>query len=123
MRILICGDRNWTNQDLIYKELEGYKLDPKVTTIIHGACRGADRLAGRAARCLGLDVKEFPADWKKYGNAAGPIRNTQMLDEKPNLVLAFHNDIENSKGTKDMVKKARKAGVITFVVTDTGEAG
>jgi hypothetical protein len=35
-----------------------------------------------------------------------------MLDsEEPGMVLAFHDDIENSKGTKDMVNIAEKAGV------------
>ena len=35
-----------------------------------------------------------------------------MLDEgKPDLVIAFHNDLPKSKGTKDMVKRAQKADV------------
>lgn len=54
----------------------------------------------------------FLADWGQYGKAAGPIRNQQMLDEgQPTLVIAFHDDLENSKGTKDMVKRAKKAEV------------
>jgi hypothetical protein len=35
-----------------------------------------------------------------------------MLDEgKPDLVLAFHENIDESKGTRDMVHRARGAGV------------
>jgi hypothetical protein len=61
---------------------------------------------------LGIPVLSFPADWARFGRAAGPIRNQRMLDEgKPTLVLAFHNNIVESKGTKDMVKRARKAGI------------
>jgi len=31
-----------------------------------------------------------------------------MLDcEKPELVIAFHENIENSKGTKDMIRRAK----------------
>jgi len=32
-----------------------------------------------------------------------------MLDEgQPDLVVYFHDDIENSKGTKDMITRAKK---------------
>lgn len=42
-----------------------------------------------------------------------------MLDEgKPDYVLAFHNDIFNSKGTKDMLNRAKKAGVPCTLVTE-----
>ena len=35
-----------------------------------------------------------------------------MLDEsKPDLVVYFHDDIENSKGTKDMITRAEKANI------------
>jgi hypothetical protein len=67
---------------------------------------------------------EYPAQWHKYGRAAGPIRNQQMLAEgKPDLVLAFHDDIDGSRGTKDMVNRARRAGVKVEVISHAmGEA-
>ena len=35
-----------------------------------------------------------------------------MLEEgKPDKVLAFHEDIESSKGTKHMVKISQEAGI------------
>ena len=37
-----------------------------------------------------------------------------MLD--PHLVVAFHRDISKSKGTKDMVKQAEKAGIKVQVI-------
>lgn len=33
------------------------------------------------------------------------------------MVMAFHNDIENSKGTGDMVRRAEKAGIKTTVLS------
>jgi hypothetical protein len=33
-----------------------------------------------------------------------------MLDLKPDIVLAFHENLSESKGTKDMIKKAEKKG-------------
>ena len=49
-----------------------------------------------------------PADWKKYGKSAGPIRNREMLKMDPDIVLIFHDDPKNSKGTKDCVKALLK---------------
>jgi hypothetical protein len=65
-------------------------------------------------------VYSFPADWETYGKAAGPIRNTQMLTEgNPDMVAAFHNDISKSKGTKNMIVQAKKAGIKVILLTDT----
>lgn len=114
MRILVCGDRNWSKKEVIRRELEKF---PKETTVIHGAARGADTLGGIVARELGFSVEEYPANWEKYGKAAGPIRNRQMLETKPDLVLAFHHDLNKSKGTKHMLKIAKEAGIEVKVVT------
>ena len=90
-----------------------------IECVIEGEARGADYLARLAAEELGIRVLPFPAEWKKYGKRAGSIRNQRMLDEgKPNFVLAFHNDIGNSKGTRDMVKRARKAGILVEIISE-----
>lgn len=108
MKILVCGDRNWTGYDKIKEVLSQYPG----AIIVHGACRGADTNASLAAVELGLEARPYPARWNLYGRAAGPIRNTQMLDEEsPDLVLAFHDDLSKSKGTADMIQKARKRGI------------
>jgi hypothetical protein len=53
------------------------------------------------------------ADWNTHGRAAGPIRNQRMLDEvKPELVVAF----PGGRGTADMVRRAREAGVNVYLV-------
>src|SRR3990167_4440494 len=110
MKILVCGSREWTNEAMIRQALT--RFSPKTTTVIHGAARGADRIAGKVANELGFIVRAFPANWEKFGKAAGMIRNQQMLDEgKPDLVLAFHEDITNSKGTGNMVQRAREAKI------------
>ena len=108
MRALVCGDRNWTNVAAIRQRLQQLPAD---TIIIEGEARGADRAAAEAARQLGLSVLRFPADWGRYGKAAGARRNREMLDANPDLVIAFHPDLSRSKGTADMVRIARKAGV------------
>ena len=113
MRALICGSRTW--DDSIPIRIVLYGLAP--TVLIHGGAPGADTLADNRAEDMGLDILCFPADWKKYGRAAGPIRNQQMLDEgKPDVVFAFTDDLATSKGTADMVRRARKAGLPVYVI-------
>jgi len=110
----VCGSRDWTDTTLIYRWLSLFDPD----TIIEGEARGADQRAAWWAFDNNVPCMRFPAEWKKYGKAAGPIRNKQMLDEgKPDLVLAFHDDIENSKGTADMVEQARKRDILRLVVS------
>lgn len=84
-----------------------------VLRIIHGDAKGADRLAKRWAEYYGVDQEPFPADWRKHGYAAGPIRNRQMLDEGvPNLVIGF----PGGAGTKDMTDTSIKRGIPTWKV-------
>lgn len=126
MRVLICGDRDWGQDgDLAaaYRTMSGRMRPlPKDTVVIEGGAKGADTMGKTVAQELGLLVVEYPANWDFQRRAAGPIRNSAMLkDGRPDLVLAFHADIEASRGTADMVAKARKAGVMVEVITGTEE--
>lgn len=112
--ILVCGDRNWANRASIAKCLKALPLD---TIILHGGARGADSIAGEEASKLGLKVEVFPAEWDKYGPAAGPIRNIKMLDRNPHLVMAFHPDLAKSRGTAHTVREARKRQIKVYLVT------
>lgn len=113
MKVLVCGDRNWINKEIIRKRL--LELSPNAI-IIEGGCNGADLLAREIALDIGLEVVEFPAAWKKYGKVAGPTRNLMMLNVKPHLVIAFHNNPESSKGTKHTTTEARKRGIEVEVI-------
>ena len=111
MRLLVTGDRDWTDADAIRLCL----LDLKPEVVIHGAAPGADSLADEVAKELGIERLSFPAKWKLYGRAAGPIRNQQMLDEgKPDTVVYFHHDLPSSKGTANMLKRARLADLPVY---------
>jgi hypothetical protein len=121
MNVLVCGDRNWTNYETISKFLQGLTKEfrKEEITIIEGDCKGADRLAGRSAIYLGYKLIRCPAKWNKYGNKAGPIRNQEMLDNyTPDMVVAFHNDYKNSKGTKDMCERAKTANIYTVLISN-----
>lgn len=115
MKVLICGDRHWTDRELIRSWLSKLQ-DWRYDTVLEGKANGADSIAGEEAKRMGMTVLEFPAEWEKYGRAAGPIRNRQMLDQLPDFVVAFHDDLSKSRGTADTVKEARKRGIEVMVV-------
>ena len=105
-------------QKVIDRELR--KLPPG-TILVHGACRGADNIAGYVGQhILDFDVRPYPVghhEWKMQGPRAGILRNQRMLDcehteaEPIDKVLAFHEDPDLGKGTRDMVARAEKAGI------------
>lgn len=114
--ILVSGSRYWkTDQHItiLYRELSKF---PKGTILVHGNQTGVDTIAKAIGIKLEFDVRDYSADWGRFGRAAGPIRNKQMLNcEKPDHVLCFHDDIEKSSGTKNMMKIAEEAGVHTVL--------
>lgn len=108
LRVLVCGGRDFNDALTLGSWLGGIHKSHTIDTVIHGAARGADTMAGEFAKWAGIPVEAYPADWKADGKAAGPIRNARMLAEgRPDLVVAF----EGGRGTADMVAKAKKAGV------------
>lgn len=123
-KILVTGDRNWDDIHRVVEELKGYRPG---TILVHGACRGADNTCAAVAEALGFKVRSYPADWEKHRKAAGPIRNQQMLtlehkpDEPIDMCLVFHNDIENSKGTADMLDRVIKAELPWKLITSYAE--
>ena len=86
--------------------------------LLHGGARGADRTIGRAAHQLGWPVEVLPADWRRHGRAAGPIRNRELLELAISraealssaaatvsvLVVAF----PGGAGTASLVREARR---------------
>jgi hypothetical protein len=129
MRVLVCGGRDFGNLDLGMDKIDEWnfmndylteRLKPSPTmpwwpeiTIIHGAAKGADLNAHVWAMHQGCKVEQYPANWKAHGRRAGYLRNKQMLEEgKPDLVIAF----PGGKGTANMVKLAKEAGVPVEIV-------
>ena len=108
-RILVCGGRDFDDRELMGSVLNplirGYDGPDK--TLVHGVAKGADSLAAEMWTTWGCPTEAHPADWKRYGKGAGPIRNQEMLDSGIDLVIAF----PGGRGTADMVRRARKAGI------------
>lgn len=124
-RVLVCGGRDYADRDALFLTMDAVVMRLCVDglpIICHGGASGADRLAGEWAESRGAECVVFPADWTTHGRAAVAIRNSQMLAEfRPDLVVAF----PGGRGTDDMVRKAKRAGVIvvTAPIGDAREQG
>lgn len=109
MRVLVCGGRDYTNKDNLYKWLEKVLCNHfGDLVIISGMAQGADTLAATWAREYWVRLLKFPAKWDELGNSAGVIRNQEMIDKgAPDIVIAF----PGGKGTADMKARAKKAKI------------
>jgi len=96
-------------------------MNPGELMVINGAAPGADKLSTKACKALGIPVQEFPAKWAQFGRAAGPIRNTEMVQQKPDKVFAFHDHIKISKGTRDMAMQAMGSNIYVVNVLSDGK--
>lgn len=112
-RILVTGSRDWDDELMIRYALKQYidvlpdYVDEPV--VMHGDCRGADKIAAAQALDLGFWVEAYPADWELHGKRAGILRNLDMLDLNPDIVLAFRRN--GSRGTTHMIEAAKKRGI------------
>jgi hypothetical protein len=108
MRILVCGGRGYTDKDRVFAVLDKLHDEAGISCVIQGGAKGADYFAAWWADKRRVQGETYEADWENQGSFAGPARNKRMLEEgKPDLVIAF----PGGKGTADMKKKARRAGV------------
>jgi hypothetical protein len=77
----------------------------KITLVISGAARGADKLGEQWAINNNIKTLIFPADWDKYGKAAGFIRNEDII-KNCDGVIAFWD--HKSNGTKHSILLCEK---------------
>jgi hypothetical protein len=122
-RVIIAGSRHFDNYELLKDKCDLYLSSiTEPIEVVSGRCNtgvhtfttdgnikvfGADGLGEKYAKEKGYSVAPFPADWKSYGNYAGPIRNKLMAQYAAgNFLIAFvAND---SKGTVGMIALAKE---------------
>ncbi len=108
MKVIIAGSRGFNDYETLCRICDHMLQNQKEVEIVSGTARGADKLGERYAKDRGYQVRLFPADWDKYGNAAGYIRNAEMAGYADALIV-FWNGV--SKGTKHMIDLAKKHGL------------
>lgn len=112
--LLVCGSRSVTNYSLV----EGVLLGYPDASFISGGAIGADSLAERFAREHNKPIVVVPADWSTHGKSAGYIRNQQMIDMGPNMVIAFWDGV--SKGTQHTIDLAKQKKITTLIIYTQG---
>jgi hypothetical protein len=123
-RILVTGSRDWEDyfrigseivramQDLTPIQPGQYNYNDGRYVIVHGACpTGADYLADQWALGSLTDVERHPADWKRYGRAAGFKRNAEMVKLGADICLAFIRN--ESRGATHTANLAELVGIPT----------
>jgi len=112
MRILVCGGRDFTNRTFVYFHLtEFLSQNEDLECVIQGGAKGVDSFALDWAIKNSIHTIPFLPHWHKYGKAAGPIRNQEMLDKgQPHVCLAF----PGGSGTADMKRRALAFGIPVY---------
>ncbi|UBU10009.1 DUF2493 domain-containing protein [Nonomuraea gerenzanensis] len=118
-RLLATGGRDRTDKTRIGAALDDVLRLHPVLTVVHGACypkpergvrpdRSADWLVHLWCERAGVKEETHPADWRRHGRAAGPIRNGEMVALGADEALAFPGA---GPGTYDCMRKASAAGI------------
>lgn len=104
-RIAIIGSRTFNDYELLSNSLEPHKH--KISVIVSGGARGADRLGERWANENNIQTDIYYPDWNKHGKSAGYIRNKDIV-ENSDGVIAFWDG--KSKGTLHSISLCEKLG-------------
>lgn len=118
--LIIAGGRDFNDYPLLERTVDQFLKDVRdEITIFCGKASGADSLGERYALARGYAVQYFPALWKKFGRAAGPVRNQEMVDRADALVAFWDG---KSRGTAHIIGAARRQQ-LSICVQPYGESG
>ena len=114
--ILIAGSRNFNDYDTAKDFIDLCIINVEgQLTFISGGCRGADALGERYALEHDIPLMHFPAEWDKYGKAAGPIRNEKMGELCDILICFWDGESRGTAYVIDFCKKKNKKIFIKFI--------
>ena len=112
-RLVVAGSRGFDSYERLSAELDKYLAGRNNVTIISGTARGADRLGEKYAQEHGYKIEQVPAQWAKYHQGAGPIRNKQMVKTADAVLVFWDNE---SSGTRNIIECARAENIPCKVV-------
>lgn len=130
-KIIIAGGRDFNDYPLLEKEVkrfivemaQGKKLNrfrdlvvisgKQKTIDANGNEYGADFLGEKFAKKNWIRIEDYPADWDKYGKAAGPIRNEEMAKNATHCIVFWDG---KSRGTKNMIENAQKYKLVLKII-------
>lgn len=110
-RVIIAGSRGFSDFAALCSYCDkvlSRKAQEGQIVVLSGHCRGVDLMGEAYAKSKGYTVEVHPADWQRYGLAAGPKRNKEMAAAAHALIAIWDG---KSRGTKNMIDEARAAGL------------
>jgi len=99
VRLIVAGSRTFNDEKFLFEVLDS--IQGPIVEIVSGNAEGADKLGEKYAKARGIDLVIFPANWKKHGKAAGPIRNEKMA-KYANAAVVFWDG--KSTGSQNMIR-------------------
>jgi hypothetical protein len=106
MKVVIAGCRDYADYNEAKCFIDECLLNINEDIVILSGCaNGADKLGERYAVENNLGIERYPAQWERFGRAAGPIRNKTMV-ENSDLIICFWDS--KSRGTKSLLSLAEK---------------
>ena len=125
---IIAGSRTVENYEIVEMAIAASGF--RITEVVSGCAPGADTFGELWAKQHMIPIKRFPAIWadlshpnavikvnnrgQKYDAMAGKRRNQQMADYADQLIAVWDGV---SRGTHDMIERARYNGLTVFVYT------
>lgn len=104
MIIIVTGSRKADSESarqLVFKTLDELHRATPIKELKHGGAKGFDSFAHEWAMKNKILTRVFQADWKMYGDSAGPLRNAMMARSGADLCIAF----PGGDGTKNMKRQ------------------
>lgn len=115
MRVIIAGSRTIIDQKVVLRAIRiANQIIPtvEIDEVLSGCAQGVDFIGEAWGHDSGLVVRRFPADWNKWGKAAGFRRNAEMAKQADALIAVWDG---KSKGTKHMIDHAIGEGLIVYI--------
>lgn len=118
MRVIVCGGAEGRlNRQTVFQVLDFLTDHEDVEMLIHRGAGGSELLAEAWAGEHEIVSLRLPAQWKKRGKRAAPVRDLQLLHLKPDLVVLF----PDARATEGLVARAKEAGVMIARASERGE--
>lgn len=101
----VTGGRDFFDTRFIWTTLDALHRDNQITELGSGCATGLDEIALNWAHRHDIPWRCYHADWVKYNDGAGAIRNSVYLEDFwPDFLAVF----PGGRGTTDCARKARK---------------
>ena len=112
MKLIVSGSRTIWDKAAVEYCLDKVQAELIITEIITGGALGVDSVADSIAKERNIDRTIMFANWGKYNNSAGPRRNKRLANYGEVLLAVWDG---KSEGTRDMIVKAEKDRIPTYV--------